>query len=42
MTFAADLTSSGVKNVPYCSGHDRIDGRSTFVPSICVFQFWLP
>ncbi len=38
-TLAADLTSSAVKNVPYWTCHERISGRSMFVPSICVLQF---
>ena len=41
-TFAAAFTSSGLKNEPYWSCHERMAGRSTFVPSICVLQLALP
>ena len=41
-TFAAPRTSSGVKNEPYIGCHDRMSGRSTLVPSTCVFQLALP
>ena len=41
-TFAAVLTSCGVKNAPYFIGQVRIAGRSTLVPWTCVDQFWLP
>ena len=41
-TFDAVATSTGLKNAPCVVGHERISGRSTSVPWICVPQFMLP
>ena len=41
-TFDALLTSCGLKNMPYFTGHCLMSGKSTSVPSRRVDQFWLP
>jgi hypothetical protein len=38
----ADETSCALNHEPYRTDQDRIEGRSTPVPSSCVDQFWLP
>jgi hypothetical protein len=41
-TFAALLTSCGVKNAPYFVCQLRMFWKSTSVPWTWVDQFWLP
>ena len=34
----AAVTSSSVKKLPNCAGHERMAARSALAPWICVFQ----